>query len=176
MIFEQSFIAGVWRIELERRVDSRGFFARTFCADEFTAHGLSSIFEQTSLAHNVLKGTLRGMHYQLEPNGETKLIRCVRGSVYDVAIDLREGSPTEGRWIGEILSQENGVALYVSPGIAHGYLTLTDEADILYQITPQFKPGSGAGVRWNDPSFGVAWPVLEMIMSDQDLSYPDWKR
>lgn len=175
MIFEETRISGVWRVSLERHEDARGYFARTFCADEFANHGLAANFEQHSVASNVKRGTLRGMHFQFPPNAEIKFVRCVRGAIYDVAIDLRPDSPTYRQWVSEILSADNGVGLYVAEGIAHGYQTLTDDADVLYQITPKFRPGFGQGVRWNDPVFGVAWPISDPILSERDAQYPDYK-
>lgn len=174
MIFEPLELAGVWRVALDRHEDERGFFARTFCRDEFEAHGLAGEFEQSSLSRNARRGTLRGMHYQAEPNAETKFVRCVRGAVFDVVVDLRPGSPTRGRWVGEMLTAENGLALYVPAGFAHGFQTVEDDSDVLYQITPAFRPGFGAGVRWDDPAFGIRWPVSDPILSERDASYPDW--
>ncbi len=174
MIFEPTALDGVWRVRLQPHADERGFFARTFCGDEFAAHGLPAVFEQSSLSHNARAGTLRGLHYQAPPHAEAKFVRCVRGAVFDVAGDLREGSPTRGRWVGETLSAENGVGLYVAPGMAHGFQTLTDDADVLYQITPAFRPGLGRGVRWNDPAFGIDWPIAEPFLSERDAAYPDW--
>ena len=174
MIFEQTAIEGVWKVGLETHADDRGFFARTFCADEFASHGLTATFEQSSLSRNVRKGTLRGMHFQAQPNAETKFVRCVRGAVLDVVIDLRDDSPTRGKWIEEVLSDQNGLGLYIPPGIAHGFLTLVDDSDLLYQITPAFKPGYGAGVRWNDPAFSIDWPIADPILAERDATYPDW--
>ena len=174
MIFTQTPLAGLWTVALQRHDDERGFFARTFCADEFAAHGLPPVFEQSSLSHNARAGTLRGMHFQAEPHAEAKFVRCVRGAVFDVAVDLRPGSPTRGQWVGEVLSAENGLGLYIAPGFAHGFQALEDGSDVLYQITPAFRPGHGAGVRWDDPAFGIAWPIARPILSDRDAAYPDW--
>ena len=115
------------------------------------------------------------MHYQPDPHGERKVVRCVRGAVLDVAIDLRPGSPTQGRWVSETLSADNGTALYIDRGIAHGFQTLEDSSTVLYQITPPFRPGLGDGVRWNDPAFAVRWPIPDPILSDRDATYPDWR-
>ena len=175
MIFERTAIEGVWRVSLEMHLDERGYFARSYCAEEFSRHGLPSVFEQSSLSHNRLKGTLRGMHFQPEPNAEAKFVRCVRGAIMDVAVDLREGSPTRTKWVGEILSADNGIALYVAPGIAHGFQTIQDETTVLYQISPAFRPGLGAGVRWNDTAFSIDWPIGDPILSERDATYPDWR-
>jgi dTDP-4-dehydrorhamnose 3,5-epimerase len=175
MIFEETAIVGVWRVSLQPNVDDRGFFARTFCRDEFAARGLPSVFEQTSVSHNRLAGTLRGMHFQPHPHAEAKFVRCVRGAVFDVAVDLRAESPTRGQWVGAELSAQNGLALFVPPGLAHGFQTLEDDSDVLYQITPPFEPGLGAGVRWDDPAFGIDWPHPAAFLSERDASYPDWR-
>jgi dTDP-4-dehydrorhamnose 3,5-epimerase len=174
VLFEETSIAGAWRVGLQPHADIRGFFARVFCADEFAAHGLPSVFEQTSLSRNARKGTLRGMHFQPDPFAEAKFVRCVRGAVFDVVVDLRPGSPTRGQWIAETLTAENGLGLYVAPGLAHGFQTLEDDSDVLYQITPPYRPGHAAGVRWDDPAFGIAWPVASPILSDADAAYQDW--
>lgn len=174
MIFAETAIAGVWKVASQPQRDERGFFARTFCADAFAAHGLPRLFEQSSLSRNTRAGTLRGMHYQPDPHAEAKFVRCVRGAVFDVAVDLRHGSPTRGRWVGETLTAENGIGLYVAPGLAHGFQTLEDETDVLYQITPAFQPGRGAGVRWDDPAFAIDWPDSSPFLSERDATYPDW--
>lgn len=174
MTFEETAIAGVWRVALQPHADERGFFARTFCEDEFAMRGLPRIFEQSSLSRNARAGTLRGMHFQPDPHAESKFVRCVRGSVFDVAVDLRPGSPTRGRWVGETLSAANGVGLFVAAGLAHGFQTLEDDTDVLYQITPAFGPGHGAGVRWDDPAFAIAWPLPSPLLSGRDATYPDW--
>lgn len=154
--------------------DERGYFARTFCEAEFAAHGLSGRFEQSSLSRNLLAGTLRGMHYQAAPHAEAKFVRCVRGALLDVVVDIRPGSPTCGKWLAEKLTADGGAGLYIDPGLAHGFQTLVDDTDMLYQITPAFRPGFGAGVRWNDPAFGIDWPLPNPILSDRDAAYPDW--
>lgn len=174
MIFEQLAIAGVWKIRLTPMNDERGFFARTFCRDEFQAHGLHGAFEQSSLSRNTQRGTLRGMHYQPFPYAEAKFVRCVRGAIFDVVVDIRSDSPTRGKWVAEELDAEEGIGLYIAPGLAHGFQTLTDNSDILYQISPPFVAGHGAGVRWNDPAFGIEWPIRDPIISDRDAQYADW--
>lgn len=175
MIFEETPIAGLWRVLPEPHTDARGRFTRTFCTDEFAAHGLPAMFPQSSLSQNTRAGTLRGMHFQRDPHAEAKFVRCVRGAVFDVAVDLRPNSPTRGRWHGETLSAGNGIGLYIAPGLAHGFQTLEDESDVLYQITPAFQPGHGAGVRWDDPAFGIRWPLGDPFLSERDATYPDWR-
>ena len=175
MIFEESAIAGVWRVLLEPHLDERGFFARAFCGGEFSAHGLPAVFEQSSLSRNLKAGTLRGLHYQPPPHTEAKFVRCVRGSVFDVAVDLRPGSATCGEWVGETLSAQNGVGVFIPAGVAHGFQTLEDDSDVLYQITPAYRPGHAAGVRWDDPAFGVEWSIGDPHLSARDAAYPDWR-
>lgn len=175
MRFEQTAIAGVVRVRLEPHADDRGFFARTFCSQEFDENGLPAVFEQSSLSRNTKTGTIRGLHYQPHPHAEAKFVRCMRGSVFDVAVDLRPGSPTLGQWVSEVLSADNGVGLYVAPGIAHGFQTLAPDTDVLYQITPAFRSGFGAGVRWNDAAFKIAWPLVDPTLSPRDADYPDWR-
>ncbi len=176
MIFEETRISGVWRVLASPMRDERGFFVRTFCSEAFASQGLVASFEQSSLSHNLKSGTLRGMHFQAEPDAETKFVRCVRGAVFDVAVDLRPGSPTEGHWVGETLTDENALGLYIPPGVAHGFQTLTNNSDVLYQITPAFRPGFGQGVRWNDPAFGIDWPIAHPELNTRDAGYPDWRR
>ncbi len=175
MIFQETPIAGLWRVLPEPRPDERGSFTRTFCAQEFAAHGLPGVFEQSSLSSNTRAGTLRGMHFQPDPHAEAKFVRCVRGAIFDVAVDLRADSPTRGQWFGETLSAGNGIGLYIAPGLAHGFQTLEDASDVLYQITPPYRPGLGAGVRWDDPAFGIRWPLATPFLSERDATYPDWQ-
>lgn len=172
MKFAPTGIAGVVRVEWEPRGDDRGAFSRLHCPDEFAAAGHAFEPAQTSLSRNPAKGTLRGMHYQPSPHGETKLVRVVRGAVFDVAIDLREGSPTYRRWTAAELTAANGAALLIPEGIAHGFLTLEPDTDVLYQISPKYAPGREAGVRWDDPAFGIDWPETPALISDRDASYP----
>ena len=162
------------RVRLSPHVDERGFFARLFCEDEFAAHGLPARFEQSSLSRNAQAGTLRGLHFQHPPHAEAKFVRCLRGAVFDVAVDIREGSSTRGRFVAERLDAREGVALYIPPGFAHGFQTLEDDTDVLYQITPSFKPGLGAGYRWDDPAFAIPWPLPTPLMSERDRTYPDF--
>ena len=161
-------------IDPEPVEDERGSFARTFCAEEFAARGLETRFVQQSVSHNRRRGTLRGMHYQAAPHSETKLIRCTAGAVYDVLVDLRGESPTFKRWIAVELTARSRRALYVPPGLAHGFLTLEDETEIHYQITPAYRPEASRGVRWDDPSFGIDWPLEPTVISAKDHAYPDY--
>jgi dTDP-4-dehydrorhamnose 3,5-epimerase len=174
VIFEPLAIEGAWKVRLAPISDERGFFARTFCADAFEQRGLPRIFEQSSISRNGRRGTIRGMHYQAFPHAEAKLVRCVRGAIFDVIVDIRDESPTRCQWVGVGLDANGGDALYIAPGLAHGFQTLADDTDVLYQITPPFVPGHGAGVRWNDPAFGIEWPLPDPILSDRDANYADW--
>ena len=174
MIFEATKLAGVFRVLTEPHVDERGYFARTFSSNEFWARGLPGVFEDSSISHNRQASTLRGMHFQNAPFEEAKFVRCIRGAIFDVAVDLRPGSPTQGQWIGEHLTAENGVGLFIPGGFAHGFQTLQDDTDVLYQITPAYMPGHGRGVRWNDPAFGIDWPLADPILSERDATYTDW--
>ena len=173
VIIVESDISGVWRITLEARGDERGYFARTFCRREFAARGLPSDLVQCNVSFNPRSGTLRGMHLQLEPHAESKLIRCTRGSVFDVAVDLRPDSPTFARWTGLTLSATNGAMLLISKGFAHGYLTLEDHTEVFYQVTEEYHPQSEAGVHWNDPTIRIAWPFQPTCISEKDRTLPD---
>ena len=173
MRFSETGIAGVVAVDIEPREDARGAFARLHCPDEFAAAGHPFAPAQTSLSRNPHVGTLRGMHYQPAPHAEAKLVRAVRGRIFDVALDLRAGSPTYRRWTSAELSAENGRALMIPEGVAHGFLTLEPDTDVLYQITPAFQPGHEAGVRWNDPAFAIAWPAAPQVISERDAGYPD---
>lgn len=174
MRFVQTDIAGVVLVEAEPHSDERGFFARLHCPEEFEAAGHPFAPAQTSLSHNARAGTLRGLHYQPAPKAETKLVRVVRGRIFDVAVDLRPDSPTHRRWTAAELSARTGRALLIPEGVAHGFLTLEDETDVLYQISPLFQPGHEAGVRWDDPAFGIEWPQAPQVISERDASYPDY--
>jgi dTDP-4-dehydrorhamnose 3,5-epimerase len=173
MRFSETGIAGVVVVDIEPREDARGAFARLHCPDEFAAAGYPFAPAQTSLSRNPRTGTLRGMHYQPAPHAEAKLMRVVRGRIFDVALDLRAGSPTYRRWTSAELSAENGRALLIPEGVAHGFLTLEPDTDVLYQIAPAFQPGHEAGVRWNDPAFAIAWPAAPQVISERDAGYPD---
>lgn len=173
MRFAATEIAGVVVVDLEPRTDERGAFARLHCPEEFAAAGHPFVPAQTSLSRNPHSGTLRGMHYQPDPYGEVKLVRCVRGRIFDVAVDLRTGSPTHRQWTATELSAENGRALLVPEGVAHGFLTLEPDSDVLYQIAPAYQPGREAGVRWDDPAFAIAWPAEPRVISPRDAGYAD---
>ena len=174
MVFTETRIKGAFLIEPEVLKDERGFFARTFCEREFAERGLVTRFVQCSVSFNARRATLRGMHYQCAPHEEVKVVRCTRGAVYDVVLDLRPGSPTRGRWAAAELSEENHRSFYVPPGCAHGFLTLQDETELFYQISDFYHPESARGVRWDDPAFGIEWPrVGPLVMSDRDRNYPD---
>jgi dTDP-4-dehydrorhamnose 3,5-epimerase len=176
MIFKETALQGAFIIELEAAEDERGSFARTFCEREFEAQGLNSRFVQCSLSVNIRRGTLRGMHYQAEPHAETKLVHCVRGSLYDVIIDLRPQSTTYCRWVGVELSALNNRILYVPAGFAHGFQTLKDDTAVYYQISTFYAPQSARGVRWDDPAFAVKWPLPDPLISNRDSRLPDYQR
>lgn len=170
-MFRTTALAGVLIIEPERREDRRGFFARTWCQEEFAAHGLNPHLVQCSISSNVLRGTLRGMHFQAPPHAEAKLIRCTRGAIWDVALDLRPGSPTFQRHVGAELTAENRLALYVPEGVAHGFQTLEDNTEVFYQMTAAYTPEAARGVRFDDPAFGIPWPIPDPILIDRDRNY-----
>jgi dTDP-4-dehydrorhamnose 3,5-epimerase len=155
-------------------MDERGLFGRTWCADEARALGLCQQFAQCSVSFNRTRGTLRGLHFQTAPYAETKLVRCTAGAIVDVVVDLRPDSPTFRRWVAEELTAENRRALYVPEGCAHGFQTLTDGAEVLYQITPAHQPGFSSGVRWDDPAFGIRWPDVPRALSERDRTWPDF--
>ena len=175
MRFEPTPIPGVAIVELDRHDDDRGFFARVHCPAAFAAAGHPFLPVQTSLSHNRASHTLRGMHYQPAPHGETKLVRVVRGRIHDVALDLRPGSASFGRWTAAELSADNGRALLIPEGVAHGFLTLEPDSDILYMIDRAFEPGHGRAVRWNDPAFAIDWPASPAVLSAADAGLPDFK-
>lgn len=173
MKFTELPIAGAFLIELEKRVDERGFFARTVCAREFAQHGLNAEFVQQSVSFNSHRGTLRGLHYQSAPDAEIKLVRVTTGAIFDVIVDLRPGSSSYALWYGVDLSAENRCALYISKGIAHGFQTLTENAEVFYQMTVPYSHGSANGIRWDDPVVRVAWPDAEnAIVSANDRRLP----
>lgn len=174
MLFQPTNLADAYLVDLEKATDERGFFARTWCVQEFAAHGLDSNLVQCNLSYNQRQGTLRGMHYQMAPFAETKLVRCIRGALYDVIIDLRPTSPTYLHWLGVTLSAENRTALYVPQGFAHGFQTLTDETEVFYQMSTFYAPEYARGLRWNDPRFQIEWPLPVTVMSARDQGYPDF--
>ena len=167
-------MAGAFVIELERRMDQRGFFARTFCQQEFEAHGLKTEVVQCNVSFNKHKGTLRGMHYQAAPFGEAKLVRCTSGSIYDVIIDLRRASATFKQYFAVELSAENGRMLYIPEDFAHGFQTLQGDTEVFYQMAQRYSTEHARGVRWNDPAFGIEWPEDERIIIERDRNYPDF--
>ncbi len=167
-------LQGAFVIEPEPITDERGFFARTFCREEFSAHGLNPALAQCSVSFNKRKGTLRGMHYQKKPHEEVKLVRCTSGAIYDVIIDLRPDSPTFKRWEGIELSSDNRKAVYIPEGFAHGFLTLIDDCEVFYQMSEVFHSECAAGVRWDDPVFDIEWPDEVGVMSERDKNYPDF--
>ncbi len=172
MIFHQLHLAGAYRIELQLITDERGAFARRFCTETFRARGLESDLVQRSVSFNAHAGTLRGMHFQAPPHLEAKLVRCTRGAVFDVMVDLREASATYGQWHGEELSADNRMMLYVPKGFAHGFQTLVDSTEVDYEITPAYVPGADRGFRFDDPSLGIRWPIACAIISDRDKALP----
>ena len=172
MIFSETGLKGAFIIEPERLEDKRGFFARTFCQEEFDAHGLNSRFVQCNISFNKKKGTLRGMHYQAAPYEEVKLVRCTMGATYDVIIDLRPHSPTYKRWVPVELGANNRTTLYVPKGFAHGFQTLEDNTEVFYQMSEFYHVECARGVRWDDPAFGIKWPLEPQCISPQDASYP----
>jgi dTDP-4-dehydrorhamnose 3,5-epimerase len=167
-------LPGAKLIEIELIEDHRGFFGRSFCQREFEAAGLEPCVAQCNISYNKRKGTLRGMHLQKAPHEEAKLVRCTRGSLYDVIVDLRPRSATHMKWFGVELSADNRKALYVPAGFAHGFQTLTDDVEVFYQMSTFFVPGAGFGVRWNDPRFAIRWPLTDPILSASDSSYADY--
>jgi dTDP-4-dehydrorhamnose 3,5-epimerase len=174
MQFRETPLAGAYVLELERRVDERGFFARTFCERELAEHGITAGWPQCNLSRNTHAGTLRGMHYNAAPHREAKLVRVVRGGVWDAIIDLRAGSPTRLQWFGVELTAEEGNALYVPEGFAHGFVTLTDETDVFYHMARAFQADAARGLRWNDPRLGITWPRTPTVISARDASYADF--
>lgn len=174
MIIRDTDLPGLRVIALEPVADERGAFARTFDAAEWEKHGMCPRVEQCSLSRNARAGTLRGMHYQAEPFAECKLVRCVRGLIFDVAIDLRPTSPTFRRWYGVVLGEENDLMLYIPEGFAHGFLTLSETTEILYQISSQYSPDHARGVRWDDPAFDIRWPDVPRVLSERDRTFPDF--
>ena len=174
MIFTETTLRGAFLIDIERHEDERGFFARSWCRREFEAHGLNPEIAQCNVSFNVRKGTLRGMHYQIEPSEEAKLVRCTRGALCDVIVDLRPDSPTFKQYVSEVLTAENRRMLFVPEGFAHGFLTLEDATEVLYQMSEYHVPERGRGFRWNDPAFGIAWPAEVVVISERDRDYPDF--
>jgi dTDP-4-dehydrorhamnose 3,5-epimerase len=174
MLFTETEIRGAFILDAEEIADERGFFARSWARDEFEAHGLNPHLAQCNLSYNHRKGTVRGMHWQVAPHAETKLVRCTQGGIYDVIVDLRADSPTYLRWIGVDLTAENRRALYIPEGCGHGFQTLADATEVLYMITEYYTPAAARGMRWNDPAINVTWPLDVTVISERDAHYPDW--
>jgi dTDP-4-dehydrorhamnose 3,5-epimerase len=174
MHFQTTKLDGAWLIQLEPARDNRGFFARTYCLEEFAAHGLEIRYPQHSISFSVHRGTLRGMHYNREPHSEAKLVRCVKGAIWDVIIDIRAASPTYRQWEAFELSDRNSSQLYIPKGFAHGFQTLTDNVEVNYLISEPYMPEAADGLRYNDPSFDIAWPTTITAISDKDLRWPDF--
>jgi dTDP-4-dehydrorhamnose 3,5-epimerase len=172
VIFTELPLPGAYRIDPEPHADHRGFFARTWCAREFEARGLNPRLVQCNISFNARRGILRGMHFQAPPHAEAKLVRCTRGAIYDVLIDLRRDSPTFRRWAAVELTADNRRAVYVPEGFAHGFQTLEDRSDVFYQMSQFYHPESHRGVRWDDPAFGIAWPIAPPVLSAADSQYP----
>ncbi len=193
MIFTETKLKGAFVIDIEPREDERGFFGRSFCQREFAAHGLKTIVAQSNISFNKNKGTLRGMHFQVSPKAEAKLVRCIRGKMYDVIVDLRPESTTYCQWFGIELSADitgyglqttdhgslfsaYSKMLYIPEGFAHGFQTLEDNTEVFYEMFEFYSPEHASGVRWDDPAFGISWPLPNPVMSDKDRAYKLWKR
>ncbi len=175
MKFTPTKLPGVRIIDIEERRDDRGFFARGWCRKEFEAQGLTARIAQANISYSRHKGTLRGMHYQVSPHEEAKVVRCTRGAIHDVIVDLREDSPTFKQWIGVELNQDNHRMLYVPEGFAHGFMTLRDDTEVFYLVSEFYTPGAEAGLRYNDPAFGIEWPGEPAVITDKDRSWPDFE-
>lgn len=173
MKFIPAGIAGAYVIDPERLEDERGYFARTFCRDEFAVHGLNPELVQCNVSFNLKKGTLRGLHYQAKPHEEAKLVRCTRGAIYDVIVDIRKGSPTSGQWFAVELSAANGRMLYIPEGFAHGFQALEDASEVFYQMSERYVPEAARGIRWNAPGIGIRWPIPNPIVSQRDAGFSD---
>jgi dTDP-4-dehydrorhamnose 3,5-epimerase len=174
VIFEESTLLGAFFIDLEPRVDERGFFARAYCEREFSERGLPTWYPQCNISRNKKAGTLRGMHYNAAPHGEAKLVRCSSGAIYDVIVDLRKGWPTFREWIGVELTAEKGRALFIPAGFVHGFITLRDDTDVFYQMGDFYRADAARGLRWNDSRLGIVWPREPSLVAERDASYPDF--
>lgn len=175
MKFTETKLGGVYLIEAQPFADERGVFVPSFSAKEFAALGIASVFVENNISFSKKRGTLRGIHYQAAPHGQAKLVRCTRGVVFDVAMDLRPSSPTFKQWVGVELSDENRSMLYVPADCAHGYQTLVDDCEVFYMVSTPYVPESGRGFRWNDPAFGIDWPHAgEVVLNQRDQQYPDF--
>jgi dTDP-4-dehydrorhamnose 3,5-epimerase len=176
MIFTETKITGAFIIDIEPHADERGFFSRSFCRHEFEAHGLSPIVAQCNISLNHKRGTIRGMHFQTAPHEEAKLVRCTRGEIFDVVVDLRPASPTHTQWVGVRLDDRNHRMLYVPAGCGHGFQSLTDDAEVTYQVSEFFAPTAASGYRYDDPAFGITWPLPLSVISQADSSWPPYTR
>jgi dTDP-4-dehydrorhamnose 3,5-epimerase len=174
MIFTETKLKGAYVVDIEILEDERGFFARSWCQREFEAHGLNPRLAQCNISFNTRKGTMRGMHYQAKPFEEAKLIRCTRGIIYDVIVDIRPDSPTFREYVGLLLTADNRRLLYAPEGFAHGFLTLDDSTEVFYQMSDFYSPDHAKGFRWNDPAFRIKWPADIQVISDRDRCYPDF--
>jgi len=174
MEFSETKIPGVWLVESVPQTDDRGWFARAWCHLEFAEHGLDSGLAQCSVSFNARKGTLRGMHFQAAPHAECKLVRCLAGAVHDVVVDLRPDSPAFKQWWAVELSAKNHRAVYIPEGVAHGFQALEGEALVHYQISEYYEPSAARGIRWDDPAFGIDWPLADPVLSDKDRTWPDF--
>jgi dTDP-4-dehydrorhamnose 3,5-epimerase len=176
MKFTETPLKGAYVVDLEKKGDHRGFFARMYCSKEFAELGLESQFVQANSSFSIHKGTIRGLHYQMSPMDEVKLVRCIAGSLYDVILDLRSDSQTFGQYFGTTLSAENKRMVYVPKGFAHGFLTLEDNTEILYLVSQYYSSDLERGIRWNDPLFGIEWPATPTVISERDMTHPDFDR
>ena len=175
MLFRETKLKGAYVVDLDKKEDERGFFARVWCKKEFEAKGLNTNFVQANLALTRRKGTLRGLHYQIQPHQEVKLIRCIKGKIFDVLVDLRPASPTFKEWFGIQLTPNNYQMLYIPENIAHGYLILEDDSEVFYQVSKYYSPAAERGIRWNDPALNINWPeTSNLILSDKDKNWPDY--
>jgi dTDP-4-dehydrorhamnose 3,5-epimerase len=174
MLFTETALKGAYIIEIKKLIDDRGFFARSWCQNEFETHGLNSRIVQANVSYNKKKGTLRGMHYQQTPYEETKLVRCTKGAIYDVVIDLRPTSPTFAQWIGVELTAGNYRMLYVPENFAHGFQTLADDSEVTYQVSQFYTPGAENGIRWDDPAFNIEWPLAIQVISEKDRNWGNY--
>jgi dTDP-4-dehydrorhamnose 3,5-epimerase len=175
MLFKGTSLKGAFLIEPQRREDERGFFARSFCCREFEAHGLNPRVVQCNISYNAKKGTMRGMHFQVPPYEEAKLVRCTQGAIYDVIIDLRPGSSSYLKYYGVQLDFANRSMLYIPEGFAHGFITLEDDTEVFYQMSEFYAPDTARGFRWDDPLFGIKWPLVPTVISERDQAYPDFE-
>lgn len=174
MLFTETKLKGAYIIDLQKREDERGFFARTYCANEFAQHGLNTNMPQSNMSLSKMKHTLRGMHFQVDGAEEAKLIRCTKGAILDVIIDIRKDSATYCQHISVELTAENHRMLYVPEGFAHGFITLIENVEVSYQVSQFYTPGKEKGIRWNDPLFNIAWPTSNPILSEKDADHPDY--